>query len=167
MSNMPYATDNTDPNVRSARYLIVESKTLCPQCNVVSRVYAFALPAGYESLTVDDDSPDDERGTWEVPGLPAVLSYVEYLSETVVNRILVMTPHYRIDRDGETGGTFWMNHCEHCGGQMIEEALHGEPEGAFGATPQEGPEAIQWHEVREPFEAWAGAESHDVKPLDS
>ena len=142
MSNMPYATDNTDPNVRSARYLIVESKTLCPQCNVVSRVYAFALPAGYESLTVDDDSPDDERGTWEVPGLPAVLSYVEYLSETVVNRILVMTPHYRIDRDGET-------------------------EGAFGATPQEGPEAIQWHEVREPFEAWAGVESHDVKPLDS
>ena len=67
---------------------------------------------------------------------------IEYLSETVVNRILVMTPHYRIDRDGET-------------------------EGAFGATPQEGPEAIQWHEVREPFEAWAGAESHDVKPLDS
>ena len=92
---------------------------------------------------------------------------IEYLSETVVNRILVMTPHYRIDRDGETGGTFWMNHCEHCGGQMIEEALHGEPEGAFGATPQEGPEAIQWHEVREPFEAWAGVESHDVKPLDS
>ena len=167
MNHIPDTTDDKGPNVRSDRYLIVESKTPCPQCNVVSKVYAFALPASYESLTVDDDLPDDQSGTWEVSGLAAVLSYVDYVPEAVANRIRAMTPHYRIDRDVETGGSFWMNHCEQCGVQMMEEALHGEPDGAFGVMPEEGPEAIQWHEVCEPFEAWAGTESFDVKPLDS
>lgn len=72
---------------------------------------AFALPASYESLTVDDDLPDDQSGTWEVSALAAVLPYIDYLPEAVANRIWLMTPHYCIDRDVETGGSFWMNHC--------------------------------------------------------
>ena len=159
--------NDTDPNVRSANYVIVESRILCLQCNVVTAVFAFALPVGYESLYVDDDTPDDENGTWEAPGMAAVLSYVEYLPETVANRIRAMTSHYRIDLDSENGGTFWMNHCEHCGAQMEEEELHGEPEGPFGPMAYEGVEAIRLHEVREPFEARAGGESHDLSPLDS
>jgi hypothetical protein len=164
---MPDIAYDTHPNVRSAKYLIVESRTCCPQCSTVTKVFAFALPAGYESLCVDDDTPDDESGTWEVPGLTAVVSYVEYLPVTVAERIRTITPHYRVDLDNETGETFWKNHCEHCGVQMMEEELHGEPEGPFGFMPREGLEAIQWYQVSEPFEARAGAESHDVKPLDS
>ena len=164
---MTDAAKEAEPNVRANRYFIVESRMRCPQFDVVTAVFAFALPAGYESLTVDDDLPDDQSGTWEVSGLAAVLSSVDYLPEAVADRIRAMTPHYRIDRDVETGGSFWMNHCEHCGVQMMEEALHGEPDGAFGVMPEEGPQAIQWHEVREPFEAWAGTESFDVKTLDS
>ena len=37
----------------------------------------------------------------------------------------------------------------------------------FGPIPNEGLEAVQLYEVSEPFEASAGAESHDLKPLDS
>jgi hypothetical protein len=163
---MSDTANNAEPNVRSGRYFIVESKIRCPQCDVVSTVFAFAVPAGYESRHVGDDTPDDESGTWESQEVAAVLSYVEYLPDAVVNRVRAMTPHYRLDRRGETGGSFWMNHCEGCGAQVDEEELH-EFEGPFGLEPFEGPEAIRPHEVREPFEAWAGGESHDVKPLNS
>ncbi len=164
---MPNSTDEGRPNARSARYLIVESRILCLQCNTVTAVFAFALRAGYESLFVDDDTPDDEDGTWEAPGVGAVLSYVEYLSEPVASRIRAMTQHYQLDIHGDTGHTFWMNHCAHCGAQLEEEELHGEPEGPFRRLPYEGPEAIRVSEVHEPFEAWAGRESHDTMPLNS
>lgn len=164
---MPETAEDAHPNVRSTRYFIVESRILCLQCDVVTAVFAFALPADYESLYVDDDTPDDEIGTWETPGMACVLSYVEYLPETVAKRIRAMTPHYRIDLHNEIGRTFWINHCEHCGAQMEEEELHGEPEGPFGPMPYEGLEAIRLSEVSEPFEAWAGGESHDLESLDS
>ena len=160
-------TLDAHPNVRSSRYFIVESQMRCDQCNVVTAVFGLALPADYESLYVDDDAPDDESGTWESPGFAAVLSYVDYLPESVANHIRSMTPHYRLDLQGEGGGTFWMNHCEHCGAQLEEEELHGDPESPFGPMPVEGLEAIRLHEVREPFAAGAGGQSHDVKPMDS
>jgi hypothetical protein len=37
----------------------------------------------------------------------------------------------------------------------------------FGHMPEQGLEAIQLHDVPEPFSAWAGCESHAVKQLDS
>jgi hypothetical protein len=100
----------------------------CDQCNVVTAVFGLPLPADYESLYVDDDAPGDESGTWESPGMAAVLSYVEYLPETVAHRIRALTPHYRLDAQSEAGGAFWINHCEHCGAPM-EEELHGDPGG--------------------------------------
>lgn len=53
----------------------------------VTSVFAFALPAGYESLNVGDDAPEEDGGTWEAPGLAAVISYVEYLPEAITWRI--------------------------------------------------------------------------------
>lgn len=53
------------------------------------------------SIVVDDDTPDDERGMWESPGMAAVLSYVEYLPQRVANRIQALTTHYRLDREGQ------------------------------------------------------------------
>ena len=86
-------TRNAHPNVRSSKYFIVESKTRCDQCKVVTAVFWFALPASYESLYVDDDTPDDESGTWEARGIAAVLSFFEYLAEAVANRIRSVTQH--------------------------------------------------------------------------
>jgi hypothetical protein len=158
---------NAYPNVRSGRYFIVESRIRCDQCNVVTAVFGFALPEDYETVYIDDDAPDDDSGTWESPGFAAVLFYVEYLPEAVANRIRSVTQHYRLDAQSEASGAFWMNHCEHCGAPMEEEELHGEPWSPFGSMPEEGLEAIRLHEVREPFEATAGGQSHDVKPMDS
>ena len=50
---------------------------------------------------------------------------------------------------------------------MDEQELHGDLDGPFGPMPLEGLEAIQLQQVREPFEARAGGESYDIKPLDS
>jgi hypothetical protein len=154
------------PNVRSKKYIIVESRVLCLHCNVVTSVFALALPADYESLNATDDTPDDVHGTWESPGLPAVLSYVEYVQETVASRIRALTTHYRSARDRDSGQTFWINHCQHCGAQLEEEELHGEPDCPFSPNPCEGLEAVRRHEIHEPFKAWAGGESHAVIPLD-
>jgi hypothetical protein len=164
---MPDTADDAAPNVRAARYTIVESRLRCLQCSQVTAVFAFSLPVGYESLYVDDDSSDDEEGTWEAPGMAAILSYVGYLPESVANRIRALTSHYRIDVDNESGQPFWMNHCEHCGAQMEEEELHGDPDGPFTCMPHEGLEALRLHEAREAFEASAGCESHAVLRLDS
>jgi hypothetical protein len=160
-------TPNTYPNVRSSAYFIVESRVRCDQCDVVTAVFGFALPADYESLHVGDDTPDDERGTWEAQGIGAVLSFVEYLPETVAQRIRSVTQNYRLGHQGEASGSLWINHCEHCGAPMEEEELHGDPGSPFGPVTDTGLEAIRLQEVREPFAAWAGVESHDVKHLDS
>ena len=160
-------TRNSDPNVRSSKYFIVESRIRCAKCEVVTTVFGLALPAGYESLQVDDDIPDDESGPWEALGIAAVLSNVEYLPETVAQRIRSVTQNFRLDLHSEGGVSFWMNHCEHCGAQMEEEELHGDPGSPFAPVSDEGLEDIRSHEVREPFTAWAGVESHDVRHLDS
>jgi hypothetical protein len=60
---MPGTADDADPNVRSTKYLIVASRILCMQCSTVTKVFALALPAGYESLYVNDDTPGDESET--------------------------------------------------------------------------------------------------------
>lgn len=168
---MANTDDDTAPNVRSTKYTIVESKSRCLQCNTVTTVFALTLPAGYESLFVnddDDDTPEEERETWEPTEFPAVLSYVGYLPESVATRIRALTPHYRIDhRDGEPDEAFWMNHCEHCGAQLEEEDLHGEPDSPFTSMAYLGLEAIKLHEVREPFEASVGGQSHELNDLDS
>ena len=163
---MAKTNDGSDPNVRHTKYHIVESRIACPGCSMVSAVFAFALPAGYESLNAVDDEPDDPNEMWEKTDFAAVLSYVEYLSEAVADRIRAMTAHYRLESDSEGGGRFWRNHCEHCQTYIEEELLHGDIDGPFGPLGAELSGAIRWHRVREPFEAWAGGASHDVKALD-
>jgi hypothetical protein len=93
--------------------------------------------------------------------------YVEYLPETVTSRIRSVTQHYRLDSDSETASTFWTNHYEHCGAQIEEEELHSDLGRPFGPMPDQGLEAVRLYAVCEPFAAWAGCESHDVKRLDS
>jgi hypothetical protein len=96
----PETTGGLEPNVKAARYTIVESRIPCLKCHLVTAVFAFALPAGHESLNVDDDTPDDEYGEWEPAPVAAVLSYVEYLPEAVVNRIRAKTLYGSAHRYG-------------------------------------------------------------------
>ena len=164
---MPDDTDSPNANVRSNRYFIVESRIRCYQCNRVTAVFGFSLPEDYETIYVNDDVPDDVTETWDSPGMAAVLSYVDYLPETVADRIRSMTEHYRLDLVDEDSESFWMNHCEHCGAQLEEEELHGDPGSPFMPISDKGLEAIRLHEVHEPFSASAGGQCHDMTPLDS
>jgi hypothetical protein len=159
---MSETTHRQTPNVRAPRYFIVESKSRCPQCKNVTTVVAVALPNGYESYVEDDKS-----GAWEMPGSAAVLSYVEYLPETIAHRVSATSLNYRLDSEEESGCEIWLNHCEHCRAKLPEEELHGDPDAAFGAVPQEGFGVMRLQDMHEPFEAWAGCESHHVMPLDS
>lgn len=165
MSNI---TSEVSPNVRSSRYTIVESGARCVHCKRTSAVFAFALPKDYEALVVDDDTPDDEPGSWESPNVPTVLSYVEHLTESVMTHIRAKTSHYRLHMHDESGQSIWMNHCEHCGGQMEEEDLHGDQDGPFGCIASEkGLVAIALFHVQEPFLASAGVETHSLIHMDS
>lgn len=158
--------DNVEPNVRSSRYYIVQSRTRCPQCEVLTPVFTFAVPTGYESRYADDDTPDDESGTWEVQDMAAVLMYIEYVPDRVADHVRELTPDYRLAKENEGDATFWINHCTHCGAQQFEEDLH-EFEGPFGPNPVEGPESVEIHRIHEPFEAKVGGESSDTRPMDS
>ncbi len=160
-------SDEISPNVRSARYTIVESRSRCLHCNKRTAVFAIALPVSYESLNVNDDDPHNVSESWESPGFPAILSYVDLLPEAVAERIRAQTTLYRLDVRKQDSHSFWMNHCEHCGEQVDEEELHGEPDSPFTSMPYLGLDAIKLYEVREPFEAFAGGESFEVKELDS
>jgi hypothetical protein len=150
------------PNVKAPSYFIVKSHERCPQCKSVTAVFALALPDGYESYV-----ENDEGGEWEKPGRSTVLSYVEFLPETIAHRVRAMSENYRLDSQGEQTSRIWLNHCGHCGTQLEEEELHGELDGAFGAIPRKGFEVIHLEYVHEPFEAWAGCETHYVVPLAS
>lgn len=160
------AANNIEPNVRSSRYHIVQSRTRCPQCETLTPVFTFAVPSGYESRYADDGTPDDESGTWEVQGAAAVLMYIEYIPDRVVDRVRELTSHYRLAKESEGDATFWINHCAQCGVQQCEEDLH-EFDGPFGPSPVEGPEAVEVHRFNEPLEARVGCESSATTPMDS
>ena len=98
--------------------------------------------------------------------MPAILSFVSELPNAVVSHVRELTSRYQLvcDREGSSG--IWVNHCEHCGARMSEEELHDGLDGPFGPEPHEGLESVRLHEVREPFEASAGAECYYLIPLD-
>jgi hypothetical protein len=128
-------------------------------------VYAIAVPAGYE-LRSDDEDTLQMSGVWDRQPFAAVPSYIEYLPEAVAARIRAITPHFLFGLGEEGTGDRWTNHCGHCGISIDQEELF-EVEGPFGLIPATGAEAIQLHRIREPLEAWAGGQSHDLKSMDS
>lgn len=98
--------------------------------------------------------------------MPAVLMYIEYIPDRVVNRVRELTSHYQLAKENEGDAAFWVNHCAQCGAQQFEEDLH-EFEGPFGPNPVEGPKSVEVHRFNEPFEARVGGESSDTRPMDS
>ena len=158
MSNV---NEGSGPSVRHFNYIVVEEKVTCPQCSLVTAVFALALPAGYESFNPADNQPDNSPEAWERAELAAVLSYVGYLPHAVVNRIASLTAHYRLS--SESAHAVWRNHCEHCRMAIEEELLHEDLDSPFGSMGIDLSKTIQLHQFPEPFEARVGAEMHDVE----
>jgi len=159
---MSIVNEGSGPNVRHFMYILVENKIACPQCSLVTAVFALALPAGYESFNPADDQPDNSPEAWERTEFAAVLSYVGYLPDAVINRIASLTAQYRLSSEG--AHPLWRNHCEHCQKAIEEELLHEDLDSPFGSMGIDLSEAIQLHQFHEPFEARVGAEMHDVEP---
>jgi hypothetical protein len=82
------------PDVRAARYFLATSTRECWKCNATTPVHAIVLPAECDILCLADDPADD---CWEVADMPAVLSYILDLAESVQARLHTLAPLYRLD----------------------------------------------------------------------
>ena len=138
--------DALKPNLRAPSYFLVESKMECLACGHLATVYAIGLPTGYEIVR---GSGKTER--WAAVKSPILLYTVTWMSASAANYIRTITSCYRLEeRSGY--GTFWMNHCDNCDEEMLEEEMYMEPEwGPFGDAPYEG-DVIRPKYVDEPIE---------------
>jgi hypothetical protein len=143
-----------DSNVRSRGYFIARAHLQCGQCGRSTRVLALALPPGHE--TGDSDT---EEGAWQRAGAAAFLSFVTWLPDEVLQRLL---PHafYVQTQDEGSSASYWANQCEHCGSLQSDEELHCEP-GVFMPASQADAGQIQILKVDEAFEAAAAGYALD------
>jgi hypothetical protein len=136
-------------NARAPYYFILGALSKCMSCRENTRLHALALPEFHETL-----HPDDDR--WECTGQRALIFRVDHLSGSVRGRMWQESIHYWCDLDSGAGGSYFMNHCEHCGARVTDRALHEEYPGAFCAPNFERPAGLHFTEVHRPLQAHAG-----------
>jgi len=137
-----------DANIRAASYYLARTCVACPHCGAATLLTALALAPGHE--TRDDDTED-----WEPVPANAFLFYTAAVSGTVYWRLRRDAPNLRFV-PGETGNSYWANHCQHCGLLIGDDALHGEPGvHGFALCSEAHAASIARIDVREPFEALA------------
>ncbi len=144
-------------NNRSQSYFIACALQRCECCDKLTPVVGLVLPSGHETLQIDPDSVSDALATdiWEAADGGAILFDIEYLPDTVQNRLRQFSQHYRMAVSEATGSANWMNHCSFCGAQQADFDVYCEPEGAFMPISAEAAKNISLHEVRESFAAQA------------
>jgi hypothetical protein len=152
----------SEPNVRSECFSVVHSAAICPHCRARTRVVAVLLPPGHHTRRLDDD--DDG---WDPAPRQALLFYVESLSEPVRRRLQQLAPQYRFAASAATQGSYWANHCGHCGGIQEDHDLFCEPHGAFVPLSSEDAAAIEVLPVAERLEAAAAGYTLDPEFMGS
>ena len=138
-----------DIGVRSSSYFIAQTTKPCWKCAEHTSVFGFILPAGHETLEPDED--DDERDAWYRYDEPTIVHYVTDLLPAVAARVKAFSRHYRVDFSKTTQGSYWMNHCEHCGMKQGDFEMYCEPQGAFFPMDERAASLIVLNEVGEPF----------------
>jgi hypothetical protein len=69
---------------------------------------------------------------------PVLLSYIEYLPDWVIQRIQSKYPQYHKDTSWAYEGSYYMNHCIHCGFKQGDYFLTKPSDGPFNpCTPEE------------------------------
>jgi hypothetical protein len=176
---VPSPLASPEINIRSPRYYIARTASMCWHCGSPTALVAIAVPPGHETLDVDDEAPRREHAaaTWSVADHNAFLFYIGFLPAAVQERINQYQPAYRpLDRDavaipvpaaGAGSGSYWANHCEKCGCQLDDHELFCEPEGAFLPTSASAAAAIRLVLVDEPFEASAAGYSYEPPLFDA
>ena len=63
-------------------------------------------------------------------------------------------------------GSYWANHCEHCGSLQEDHDLFCEPEGAFLPVDAAWASAIELTRIDEPFAAAAAGYAYEPEYLE-
>lgn len=161
---MPAARLLPDANVRSQSYFVARTNTRCWHCGSLTRVVALALPRDHETLP-EDAPPAPAEGlapeAWQHAHVDAVIFHVQRLSDDVLNRLSGISQHYRLSDRRTDQGSYWANHCEHCGKVLADQELHCELDGAFMPSSKGAASNIQVQRIEEPLEAAAAGYSFD------
>ena len=156
-------------NIRSGAYFVAQTTATCWRCGGSTALYALAVPPGHATLG-DEDSADAETappGAWSVAQSPALLFYVEWVSETVRSRLRHLAPSFEYGhREGDMDGC-WANHCQRCGACLADHELFCEPDAAFVPTSAAGAKAIRLSSIGEPFEAFAAGYAQEPPFFDT
>lgn len=151
-----------DVNIRSPHFIVVRSAGTCWHCGRATALLALAVPAGHMVLELDDEAQDEDDAvdTWRIAGESALLFYVEYLSARVRRRLARFSQGYRLTA-GEGAGSYWANHCEHCGSLLDDQDLYCESAGPF--SPMDAPTAahLELLPIDEALEAVVGGYAYD------
>jgi hypothetical protein len=159
---MSEVQSSPDVNVRSGVYYIARTRARCGHCGVMTGVVALGMPPEHETLDLDADSdleadgdPETSSADWQRAGANAFLFYVEYLPDSVRDRLQNLSASFRFAYSDATQNSYWVNHCDHCGRLLGDHELHCEPEGAFMPVSGAAAAGIELLRVEEPFEAAA------------
>ncbi len=147
--------DDSEANVRSARYLIARTVCDCRHCGRSTTLVALCLPPGHAVFEIDDDAPVEVNdGVWTEVAVNAMLFHVCNLSDAVRRRLNEFAPRYDLAA-GEAPGSHWANHCEGCARQLDDNELFCEPDGAFLPTSEARARLIHLSTIEESIEASA------------
>jgi len=148
-------------NVRAPRYFIMRVRGLCRQCDEPTDLFGLALPAGHETLDVDEDAEDCAPSAWILADRPSLIFRIEFMNAEVAARFASLKSSFRPGRQESAAGPAWTNHCESCGSSFDDEELFSEPEEPFLPINEAGASAIGLLAIDEPLEAAAGGYSLD------
>ena len=155
-SGSPQNGDPDSVNVRSKDYLIARTAAPCTHCGARTPLIALVAPPSHETLSLAED---DEHGplpdSWDQVPWSAFLFYVGYLPDGVQQRVQTSSKTYRLAASPAAQGSYWANHCEHCGSLQEDHDLFCEPEGAFLPVDTASASAIELTRIDEPFAAAA------------
>lgn len=137
--------------IRASHYFVAETTVICRKrrCRQPTRVYALLLPSGFEIW--EAHVHEKAMGTWTLCDFASLLEYVTALSVSVTQTLARLAPTYHRDVSKTAGGTYWMNHCEHCGAKLGDFYLHEEPGDGFLVTTPESAAGIKLYPVLHTF----------------
>jgi hypothetical protein len=143
------------PNIRAEHWFLATTTRECWRCHALSHVFGIVLPGGHDALIVADD-PDND--CWQPGDLPAILSYVTDVPESVAKRLRSLAPRYRIDYSRTIHSFYWMNHCEHCEAKLGDFETFQEYGVGFGTMG----DRVRLLEMPERFYAACGSHSEGI-----
>jgi hypothetical protein len=152
---------DTAVNIRAPSYYLATTLRRCWRCGTETRVHGFVLPPGHEILNVDDD--DATPDCWDTAEQPSLLSYLSFLTPSVVARMRARTRHYQFRFSATTASHYWMNGCEHCGAKLGDFYTFDEPGEGFLAFSPEEAARIALTRIDEPFAASCGNWSYGIE----